>query len=721
MIRAAGQIGGGRPRLLPMVIVGNGIIGGMEEYVLSLVRHFRERGQRALVAAPFIGEFTAALLEQGHPARDMYIFDMSDHINVGALAQLSTFIRARKVSLVHTHLQPADTLGAAAAAHAGIPALSTLHGLYRCKEELLLRDLYGIEFVAVSEAGRASAVANGLAPEEVRKIPNGVDPLRFDPASFDRAALRHALGIHPEEVLVTCVSRLSNEKYPEGFLQVAEIAAASDPRLAFALVGTGPLESKLRQLLSRSRVGNRVLMLGARRDIPEILAASDIAALSSRTESLPFSVLEAMAMELPVVSHDVGGVGEAIEDGSEGFLVPFGRPKRYASKIAALAADPGLRRRMGQAARRKVLEEFDFGRTAEALLELYAEIVERREAGRDSIRELALGGNGRSRNGDSRRVPPARAAKQAQPDAASAALDASVVDCHLHLSGGESREQVLETLDAAGVECACLIAPFLDRLTWIPAHGKALRRANEELLELVAGVPHRLWGLVALDPREEDAPLLVERYATVEGVCGVKLVPHGWSPDEQAALELYEACEAAGLSILFHSGVFISGRCSDTCRPALYEAVRRFPRLKVVLAHLGWPWTDEAIAVAYMDVLKGAPPQILLDLSPGTPPIYRREALLKAFEVVGPTALVFGSDRFLPTAAEAIAERVAEDVGLLRSFGASAEDLLRIFEGNASQLFSPAARRTASATAGSAASLAKPMRVEATVGVEPAR
>ncbi|MFN2431584.1 MAG: amidohydrolase family protein [Gemmatimonadota bacterium] len=689
MISVASRTRSSAPRrLLPMLVVGNGIVGGMEEYVLSLVRHFRAVGQRVLVAAPFVGEFTAALFEQGHPARDLQILDMSDRIDVGALSELSTFLRARRVSLVHTHLQPADTLGAAAAAHAGVPCLSTLHGLYRCKEELLLRDLYGLRYVAVSEAGRASAIAKGLPPEAVGVIPNGVDAVRFDPAAYDREAARRALGIRSDEVLVTSVSRLSREKSPEGFLRAAEIAAAAEPRLRFALVGTGPLESKLRQLLAASAFGSRVRLLGARSDIPEILAASDVAALASRTESLPFCVLEAMAMELPVVAHDVGGVGEALRDGREGFLLPFGRAKGFAARLVSLAGDAALRRKLGSAGRARILERFDFRATTQALLELYANLTEPTAQVPSasltelvSVRRRSANGSGSGRPAAADRAPEVRA--EAPP---------AVVDNHLHLSGGETTQEVLATLDAAGVAAACLIGPFLDTAgDWVPVTGDALTRANEALLGVVRGAPQRLWGLVTVDPREPTAPRRVLEYAEREGVRGLKLIPHGWNPEDPAALDVYGACEEAGLPILFHSGIFISGRASNACRPARYESVRRFPRLRVVLAHMGWPWVDEAIAVAFMDPLKGRAPQISLDLSPGTPPVYRRAALRKAFAVLGAEALIFGSDRFFPVGAATIRERIAQDEALLRALGARPEDLQRIFHDNAADLFGPAA------------------------------
>jgi predicted TIM-barrel fold metal-dependent hydrolase len=170
-------------------------------------------------------------------------------------------------------------------------------------------------------------------------------------------------------------------------------------------------------------------------------------------------------------------------------------------------------------------------------------------------------------------------------------------------------------------------------------------------------------------------------------VRGLKLVPHGFAPDAACLTPVYALCATARLPILFHCGIFISGRCSHDCRPAAFEAVRAHPDLVVVLAHMGWPWTDEAIAVALMDPLRGARPQILLDTSPGTPPVYRRDAMTKAFQVLGSELLLFGSDRFLPVDGRQLARRLHDDVALWRAAGASDAELGRFLAGNARRVF----------------------------------
>lgn len=650
---------------LPLLLVGNGIVGGMEQYVLSMIREMRARRRPVLVGAPFVGDFTEALLAEGFPAPDLHILEMSDRVSVSAVAHVEMVVRSRGVDLIHSHLLPADLLGAVAAERAGIPALSTLHGLQRCNEELLLQRLYGLRYLAVSEAGRRSALEQGIPEEAVGCIRNGVDASRFDPERFRREEIRASLGLSPDAVAVLAVTRLSPEKNPEGIMAVARGVAAIAPEVRFLIAGTGPLESKLRQLVRKFPETARPRLLGARDDVPALLAAADIALLTSRTESLPFAVLEAMAMGLPVVAYDVGGVREAVRKGQHGHLAPFGQIDCLAAHVVDLARDAGLRRRMGQRARRRVLRMFAFRDAMAALLEHYDRLVA------PPTPAISFGSRPSPNGGPARR--------------------GTIVDSHVHLDREQRAEQVVAILERAGVDCACLIGPFIDTDRWSLRSGPELERSNQILLAIAEEAPERLWALVTVDPRDADAPRRLEALASHPATRGLKLIPSGWRPDQGGLLPIYEVAAERGLPILFHSGVFIGARHSDACRPALFEAVRDVPRLRIVLAHLGWPWVDEAIAVALMDPLRGRAPQIYLDTSPGTPPAYRQDALRKALAVVGSGLLLFGSDRFLPCAPDSIADQIRADVSDLEELGASGEDVERILGGNAFDLYRAAA------------------------------
>ncbi len=232
-----------------------------------------------------------------------------------------------------------------------------------------------------------------------------------------------------------------------------------------------------------------------------------------------------------------------------------------------------------------------------------------------------------------------------------------VIDAHLHCTGREDRADVLRTLDDAAIDQAVLLAPFLSD-GYSLADAASLRRANAHLARLVRGEP-RLIGMAVVNPSLPGAADDL-RHAVEQGLTGAKMVPSGWYPHDDAVQPTFAEASRLGLPLLFHSGIFIDGRSGRFCRPAYFEALRDHPGTRVALAHLGWPWTDEAIAVGLIDRINGvadAAAAFRFDLSFGPPPPYRLEVLRRALEVLGPGLLQFGSDCFLPCPGAAIAER----------------------------------------------------------------
>lgn len=260
-----------------------------------------------------------------------------------------------------------------------------------------------------------------------------------------------------------------------------------------------------------------------------------------------------------------------------------------------------------------------------------------------------------------------------------------LIDAHLHLSGHESADDVLRSLDDAEIDIAVLLAPFLTD-PYRMEDRQSLRDGNQHLSDLVDRHADRLFGFAVVNPLHDEAADDLEEAFERGGVRGLKLVPTGWYPYEDRAHRVYERANALGLPVLFHSGIFIDGRSGRFCRPTFYEAVREHPGLRVTLAHLGWPWCDEANAVGLIDLINGVPPdecQFRFDVSFGPPPVYRREVLHKALHVLGPGLIQFGSDRFFPCSGEHIRVLVDEVLGLLDELEVSPADRDRIMGGTA--------------------------------------
>jgi predicted TIM-barrel fold metal-dependent hydrolase len=260
-----------------------------------------------------------------------------------------------------------------------------------------------------------------------------------------------------------------------------------------------------------------------------------------------------------------------------------------------------------------------------------------------------------------------------------------IIDAHLHCSGTETTQDVLGALDDARVDLAILLAPFLTG-PYRLSDAESLRRGNRHLAELVRGHTDRLIGFAVVNPLHPTAVNDLNEAIQHLGLRGLKMVPSGWYPYDDCAHRVYEKAVELSIPILFHSGIFIDGRSGRFCRPAFYEAVRDHPGLHVTLAHLGWPWCDEANAVGVIDRINGVDPansQFHFDISFGPPPVYRHEVLRKALDVLGPDLMQFGSDRFLPCSGAHIRSAIQEVEALLDELEVDAAGRQAIFSRSA--------------------------------------
>jgi predicted TIM-barrel fold metal-dependent hydrolase len=259
-----------------------------------------------------------------------------------------------------------------------------------------------------------------------------------------------------------------------------------------------------------------------------------------------------------------------------------------------------------------------------------------------------------------------------------------LIDAHLHCTGRETRSDVLATLDDAEVDVGVLLAPFLSD-GFSLGDADSLRRANSHLAALVGGQADRLVGFAVVNPLDPGAVDELQR-AVDAGLRGVKMVPSGWYPYDDAVQPVFARAAQLKLPVLFHSGIFIDGRSGRFCRPVFFEALRDHPGLRATLAHVGWPWTDEAIALGLIDRINGVPDAesaFRFDVSFGPPPAYRLKVLQLALEVLGPGLLQFGSDCFLPCPGAELRERRGWLEALLAELQVAEDAQTQIFSGTA--------------------------------------
>jgi len=271
--------------------------------------------------------------------------------SVAWLRRLRGLVRERDFDVVHTHM-PLPAVAARLALPGRRPAfVHTEHnvwGRYRPATRWANRATYGrnAAAVAVSAAVASSVRAPRPVPEVVL---HGLDAPAgsADPATAtDSEAARRVLGLPLDEPVIGTVGNFTAKKDQATLVR----ALARIPGARLVLVGTGPRERDLRNLVADQGLADRVTFVGSRDDVAALLPAFDVFALSSRFEGLPIALLEAMAAGRACVATPVGGVPEVVTDGVDGVLVPPGDADAFAAALAGLLADPDRRAALGEKA-----------------------------------------------------------------------------------------------------------------------------------------------------------------------------------------------------------------------------------------------------------------------------------------------------------------------------------------------------------------------------------
>lgn len=231
--------------------------------------------------------------------------------------------------------------------------------------------------VAVSREDRRRMIEIERIPaEKIVYVPNGAPPSP-PPSGRD---VRAELGIAPDAPVVGSVGMLRAQKAFEVLIEAAARLREDHPGLRVLVAGEGPERARLQALVAELGLEANVLLLGHRGDVPDLVRAFDVAALSSDYEGMPVSVIEYMEAERPVVATRVGGLPDMVEDGVHGLLVPPRDPQALAQALDALLRDPPRRAEMGARARERRRTEFDLDTMVRRVEELYLELLSRRRA-----------------------------------------------------------------------------------------------------------------------------------------------------------------------------------------------------------------------------------------------------------------------------------------------------------------------------------------------------
>jgi glycosyltransferase involved in cell wall biosynthesis len=349
-------------------------MGGQEKLLVEFARcadrnrfdlHFVSLGGRGVLADD--------LESHGWPVT---ILEEPSGFRPGLALRLARLFRQQRIDIVHTHDERPHIYGAFAARLARVRRL--IHTRHHGMADRLTPRQAGLvrlaawltdRFVCVSADSARQAIRQGVSPRIVRTLHNGIDLTRFDPAPTPPSPASG--GREGRGGPVVTVARLSPEKDIATLLRAAALAVGEDASFRLEIAGDGPCMADLRRSASDLGLDGCVRFHGQIRDVPALLARAGLFVLSSLTEGVSLTLLEAMACGLAVVATRVGGNPEVVAGGETGLLVPPGDPAALASALLRLRRNEGERRDMERAGRCRVENCFDVRRMTAAYEAMY--------------------------------------------------------------------------------------------------------------------------------------------------------------------------------------------------------------------------------------------------------------------------------------------------------------------------------------------------------------
>ncbi len=378
--------------------------GGQEIRIIQESLGMIKRGHKVYIAAP-----EDSMIFSKAKSNDIVVFPMSfNKKNPLNVMRLATLIKERRIDIVNTHSSSDSWVATIAAKLSGLKPLilRTRHLSTPIGRNPLSRLIYNILPDAVittgEEIGQRMIEHNKFNGEKISSIPTGVDMERFNPAKvkpvfqLKNHTVNKVIPPYPplvkggwgdlsegEEGLkkyfsIGMVSVLRSWKGHRYFIEAVPAISNAIPDSVFYIVGDGPQFQNIKDMVKEFSLESKVFMLGHRDDIPEILASLDVIVHPSyANEGVPQSILQAMAMERPVVASDAGAIKEIVIDKETGFLIEPKNPGQLSEKVIELYRNPELRVKFGKAGRRLVEKNYSMEAMLDKVESLYERLLNR--------------------------------------------------------------------------------------------------------------------------------------------------------------------------------------------------------------------------------------------------------------------------------------------------------------------------------------------------------
>ncbi len=366
-------------------------VGGAQRLVTTFAHQAVHGGIDVSVVslADISGKILAEELEEiGVP---VVAFPARSLADLGRIASLVRYMRSQPFDLVHTHLSYGNTLGGLAGRLAGLPVIATLHSAGddqtptnvnsfsspRSRIETIELRFFATRVMAVGESV-ALAHRRRMGSKTIRVIVNAV-PKPTLISTAERLARRQQILGDPEQKLLISVGRFAVVKELPELISAFQKVKKLHPETKLLLIGDGSERGRVETLINELDLNQDVILLGRRGDVSDWLQSSDLYVSASSLEGLPVSILEAMAVGLPVVATEVGDVPHIVLPAT-GILVPAHSPDRLAGAICALLEQPEQRQAMGKAALEHITQNYDVSAWFKRIFALYAEVLRKSTA-----------------------------------------------------------------------------------------------------------------------------------------------------------------------------------------------------------------------------------------------------------------------------------------------------------------------------------------------------
>lgn len=360
-------------------------IFGAEKIVITESQILHKKGFKVIILdiSPFVNSpFSKKVKQLDLP---YYQLVSNSKLDLEAVFKLKDFLIREGCDLVHSNKYKADIISLMACRMAEIPIITTVHGW--CSEDLKARAYELIQafswrffdrVICVSESYKQKALQFGVCENKLKVIHNGidVDGYMIKDAQDVRLSVLTKYGIPSHHFVAGIIGRLSIEKGHRYFVEAAKKLLKEEPNVSFVIIGDGPEENRIRKRIGYLGLNGHIRMLGYIEKPQEIYAGLDAVVMPSLREGLPNVLLEAMFYGKPVIATNVGGIPDVIRNNESGLLIPAKNSSAIVDTLITLIRHPEQKRRIGSAAKRRVLEQFSFGQRMAQIERLYQEVIQ---------------------------------------------------------------------------------------------------------------------------------------------------------------------------------------------------------------------------------------------------------------------------------------------------------------------------------------------------------